>query len=209
MEDDKLSAAIREELEEITRRKGHFLSSRQTDDRTSLKIINEFLKKSNGEIEINKNIISSLLLISNYLINDSLNQIIKQVNYKKENFLVLHLYMNLQVSNNFLDGFLLGCSFIKVNNGIDLTKIDKIDILELFKKVYVTRLNNKELDFIKKMDENTGIIEHFEGAYRELFASNSQLLVDLAGEKVDVLIDYLMAAFYDGIILAKMIHENN
>lgn len=209
MDDDKLSKQIQFELSEITRRKGYLLESTQSEDRASLEIIDEFLKHNQGNLQINKNLMSVLLLISNNLISDSVNQVFNELKLNTHDNIVLRLYLNLQMSSNFLDGFLLGHSFIKVLEGIDILKMEKLDILEIFKNIYLIHIRHKEPTLVSLIDEKTGLISHFENAYKDLFLSNSALLKDLARENIYTVVRYLMLTFFDGILTAKIISETS
>ena len=208
MDDDRLSERVRLELEEIARRKGHLLEARKSEDRTSLQIINEFLKCNQGELKTNKHLVSTLLLVSNHLINESIKQVFRELEFRTENKMVLQLYLYLQMSSNFLDGFLLGYAFIKVLENIDILTYRNVDILEIFKQIYLIRMKHKESTLVRIIDEETGLIDHFEKAYKELFLSNSVLLKDLAKENIHTVVRYLMLTFFDGILTAKIISEN-
>ncbi|MCD4783939.1 MAG: hypothetical protein K8T10_08970 [Candidatus Eremiobacteraeota bacterium] len=207
MDEDKLSEKIQRELDEITKRKGHLLRRDIATNRQSIRIIDEFLKYNTGNIKIHKNLIALLILISNHLINDSVAQIIIELPLEAEKMLMLRLYLYMQMSNNFLDGFLLGRAFLKVTEGFDIFDYEDMDLLEVFKRVFLIRMRNKETGMIEKIDRETHLISHFEKAYRELFLTNSILLKDLAQGNIQLVVKYLMLTFFDGILAARVIAD--
>lgn len=208
MDEDGLSEKVRQELQDIARRKGHLLEASRSGDRTSLKIINEFLKCNRDQLSINKQLMSALLLISNHLVNESIKQIFRKLEYKTEEKMVLQLYLYLQMSSNFLDGFLLGHAFIKVLEDKNILQSKNMDILEIFKQIYLIRMRHGESAIVHIIDEETGLVSHFEKAYRELFTSKSVLLRDLARDNIDTVVHYLMLTFFDGILTARIIARN-
>lgn len=207
MDEDKLSEKIQQELDEITKQKGYLLSRDIATNRQSIQIIDEFLKYNTGSMKIHKNLIALLILISNHLINDSVAQIFVELSMKPEKMLMLRLYLYMQMSNNFLDGFLLGRSFLKVMEGFDIFDYEEMDLLEVFKQVFLIRMRHKETGMIEKIDRETHLISHFEKAYRELFLTNSILLKDLAQGNMHLIVKYLMLTFFDGILAAKVIAD--
>ena len=64
------------------------------------------------------------------------------------------------------------------------------------------------LCYVEMIDKRTGLINHFTNAYKELFLSKSILLRDLVKDKIDKVVHFLMLAFFDGIITAKIMSEN-
>ncbi len=207
MDEESLSEKIRNELEEITLRKGHLLDSRKSGDRISLSVINEFLKYSRGELHIHKNLLSAMLLISNHLINETVSQVFRELKKKSEESTVLNLYLHLQMSSNFLDGFLLGHSFLKVLEGKNILGYRNLDVLDVFKKIYLIRMKHRESTLVKMIDKETGLIAHFEKAYEELFLSNSTLLQSMAQDNIDRVVRYLVLTFFDGILFAMVLSE--
>jgi hypothetical protein len=208
MDSENLSEKIQKELEEITQRKGHLLESSKSGDRTSLEIIDEFLRCNKNKMSINKNLLTALLLISNHLVNESVKQIFRELKVEPENRMVLQLYLYLQMSNNYLDGFLLGHSFLKIISEIDVLDKKDLDILEIFKRLYLIRMKHHESTMVQMIDEKTGLIGHFEKAYNDLFLSNSALLQELAKDNIHTVIKFLMLTFFDGILTAKVISED-
>jgi hypothetical protein len=208
MQEDKLSGQIKKELEEITKKMGFLLETKKIGDKTSLLIIDEFLKCSKDSFNLDKNLMTALLLISNHLISENIKQVFWQLNLNPENKMVLQLYLYLQMSSNFLDGFFLGHAFIKVKEGINILEKRDLDILEIFRHIYLIRMKHKESSLIQMIDETTGLIEHFEKAYKDLFITGSSLLNDLVKDNVQLVVKYLMLTFFDGILTAKIISEN-
>ncbi|MCE1245127.1 MAG: hypothetical protein LWY06_00615 [Firmicutes bacterium] len=207
MDDDKLSEKIRKELEEIAIRKGHLLGERSPENQVSLKIIDEFLKCNNDKLVINKNLMSLLLLISNHLISESMNQIFRDLKKKPDDMLILRIYLYMQMSSNFLDGFLLGHSFLKSTTGLNILEYRNLDVLEIFKQIYLIRMQQKEAAIIKAIDNETKLISHFEKAYEDLFLTNSVLLNDLSAGNSQTIVKYLMLTFFDGILVSRIISD--
>ena len=207
MDEESLSDKIKNELEEITKRKGYLLKAKKSGDRISLSVIDEFLKYSRGDLQIHKNLLSAILLISNHLINETVTQVFRDLKRKSEESTVLNLYLHLQMSSNFLDGFLLGHSFLKIIEGKNIMGYRNLDVLDIFKKIYLIRMKHRESTLVKMIDKETGLIAHFEKAYEELFLSNSTLLRSMAQENIDRVVRYLVLTFFDGILFAMVLSE--
>ena len=207
MYDGELSRELQKQLDEITSRKGHLIREKYKGDQDSLKIIDEYLKCNKGSLSISKNLISLLILISNHLIQDGITRIMGKLEVKPEERLILRLYMYMQMSSNYLDGFLLGHSYLKATKEVNILEYNNLDVLEIFKRVYIIRMKHTEDKLIKIIDEKSNLISHFEKEYRELFRSNSLLLSDLAGGNIDTVVEYLMLSFFDGILTAKIIAD--
>jgi hypothetical protein len=205
MYDGELSKALEKQLEEITSRKGHLLREKYLGDKESLKIIDEYLRCTREPLDIRKNLMSLLILISNHLIQDGINRIMGKLDANPEDMLILRLYMYMQMSSNYLDGFLLGHAYLKAADGINIFEYDNLDTLEIFKKIYIIRIKHNEEKLIRLIDERSNLISYFEKEYRQLFLSNSALLADLAGGNIDTVVEYLMLSFFDGILTAKII----
>lgn len=207
MDDSSLSEQIRKELEEITQRKGHLLGSGRSGDRVSLHVIDEFLRQSRGDLHMHKNLLSAILLISNHMITETVGQVFREMQVKPENMTVLKLYLHLQMSSNFLDGFLLGHSFLKVLDGKDILSYRNIDILDVFKRIYLIRTKHRESTLVRMIDEETGLVGHFEKAYQDLFLTNSTLLRSMAREYLEMVVRHLILTFFDGILFAMVLSE--
>ncbi len=207
MDENGLSEAIKRELEEITKRKGHLLKPNSIDKGASFKIMEEFLKASKGDVPVKKDLLSAILLISNYLINENISDIFKKIDLPEDEKLIFKLYLFLQMSNNFLDGFYLGYAFVKVLEEKDILNNENLNILSLFEKIYILRRHGIESLIVHLLDEDLGLIKHFEKSYRELFTSNSILLTSLAQKHTKMIINYLMLSFFDGILTARIIAE--
>lgn len=208
MDDEKLSREIQNELDEITRRKGHLLQNKVPQDKVSLEIIEEFIQCNNNKMEIRKNLMSLLVLISNHLINDSINHVLRELKLKSDEALILQLYMYMQMSSNFIDGFLLGHSFVKVIRGVSVLDCPDPNALEIFKQIYLIRIKQNESDLVEAVDGETNIISHFEKAYKELFLTNSILLNELSRGKAQLVVRHLMMTFFDGILTARIIFNS-
>jgi len=207
MDDGKLSKRIQEELEEITRKQKYLLGDKHPTDRVSMSIIEEFLKCERSGLHLNKSLLSVLILISSHLINESLLKVLREIKIKPDDMVILKLYLYMQMSSNFLDGFLLGYSFIKTSDHVNILEFKNLDVLEIFKRIYIVRLKHKEANLIEMIDEKSNLISYFEDAYRQLFKSNSIILNELAGGNIDKIVEYLMLTFFDGILTAKIISD--
>jgi hypothetical protein len=207
MDNENLSEKIQKEIEEITRRKGHLLESSKSGNRTSIEIIDEFLLCNKNRINLNKNLLTALMLISSHLVNESVKHVFRDLKVEPENRMVLQLYLYLQMSSNYLDGFMLGHAFLKIVDKLNILDKEELDILEIFKKLYLIRMKHNESALIMLIDEKTGLISHFEKAYQELFLSNSALLKEIASDNIDTVIKFLMLTFFDGILTAMVISE--
>lgn len=208
MDDNRLSETIRNELADIARRQG-FLDNPSKDNDTSVEVIDEFLKYNHGSITLNKNLMTTLMLVSNHLINEGIADTLRGLNLKTENMLVIRLYLYMQMSNNFLDGFLLGHSFLKIIDNKDVLGTENPETLEIFRRIFLIRLKQKESALVSIIDEKTGLIKHFEKAYMELFYTNSLLLKELDEEQVKKIVKLLLNTFFDGILTAKIVSEEN
>jgi hypothetical protein len=207
MDDGRLSEKIRKELEDIAFRKGHLLGEKPTEDKVSLKIIDEFLKCNNDKLTINKNLMSLLILISNHLISEGMNQVFRELKKKSEDMLILRIYLYMQMSSNFLDGFLLGHAFLKATSGVNVLEYRNLDVLEIFKQIYLIRMQQKEAAIIKAIDNETKLISHFEKAYEDLFLTNTGLLNDLSSGNSQTIVKFLMLTFFDGILVSRIISD--
>lgn len=208
MDQEGLSEKVRRELEEIARRKGHLLIPDDSGDQISLNVINEFLKYSRGEVVLHRNLLGAIILISNHLIGETVTQALRDLKLKSEKNTILSLYLNLHMSSNFVDGFLLGHSFLKVMEGKDVTAFKNQDVLDIFKRVYLIRAKHRETTLVRLIDSRTGLIAHFEKAYHELFVSSSALLKNIAKDSIEKVVKYLVLTFFDGILLAMVLAED-
>lgn len=207
MDEEKLPLEIQNALDEITQRKKHLLKQNQPEDDVSIKIVEEFIQCCNQGINIHKNLVSLLILISSHLINESINRIIRDLNLKNEDALILKLYMHMQMSSNFLDGFLLGHSFVKIDTGIDILNLKNINVLEVFKQTYLLRLHSIDKSFMSFSKTESRLVSHFETAYKELFLTNSMLFNQLSMGNAALVVQHLMSAFFDGIVTSRIIAD--